>query len=62
MKSEKNVGVILSLSANKVNLKIDVHYEDSREVGPNSSLSITVNVRHERSATSRLTKIRGVGG
>lgn len=46
MKSEKKVGVILlSLSANKESLKIDVHYEDSKEVRPNSSLSITVNVR-----------------
>lgn len=49
MKSVTKVGVILvSLSAHKVSLKIDVHYEDCREAGPNSSLSIIVNVRGMR--------------
>lgn len=47
--TDENVRVILlSLSAIKVSLKIDVHYEGSREAGPNSSLSITVNVRGMR--------------
>lgn len=44
MQSVAKVGVILlSLSAKKVSLKIDVHYEDSREVAPNSSPSVTVS-------------------
>lgn len=47
--TNENVRVILlSLSAIKVSLKIDVHYEGSREAGPNSSLSTTVNVRGVR--------------
>lgn len=54
MKAEKKVGVILlSLSANMVSLKIDVHYEDSREVEPNSSLSIVVSVRAMRGMVNK---------